>query len=129
MKEKVFNISKFVMFFVAMIQLALSQIHIDIITKVFATNVGFYLFLFIIFGMIIALNVVSTKSDGKMLVVAFGAIMSSAAGIKYLQMVLADISAGNLLTFQEASISIYFSIFSIVVYLLGTILLFITREK
>jgi hypothetical protein len=129
MKEKLFYISKWSVFFIAIIQLAISQIHIAIITKVFETDVGFFLFLFIIFGLVSAFNAVSAKKGKKMYLDFTTAITSSLAGYRYLTTVFANIAPDKLLTFEDASISIYISIVAIFIYIVGTITMFLTKES
>lgn len=129
MKEKLFNIARFSMFAVALVQLALSQIHIAIITKIFATEIGFFLFLFIIFGVVVAFNSMNLKSGKNMLIDVVGVVIASLAGIKYLSLVLQDLAVPNLLTFDEARVSIYFSILTIAIYMIGLLVLFLTKGK
>ncbi|GAB6107252.1 hypothetical protein [Fusibacter bizertensis] len=129
MKEKVFNITRYSMFAIALIQLALSQIHIGIITKVFATNVGFYLFLFIIFGIVVAFNSINLRSNKNMLLDIVGSIVAAIAGIKYLSIIMDDLNSGNVLTFSEAKWSIAFTSIAIAGYLFGTIILLLTKGE
>ncbi len=57
MKEWILKIAVALVMINALGQLALSQIHILATTKIFANQIGFYLFLFIIFGLTTAFNV------------------------------------------------------------------------
>ena len=129
MKEKLFNIARWSMFAVALIQLALSQIHIGIITKVFASEVGFWLFLFIIFGIVVAFNSINLKKGKNLLIDILGVIVASLSGLKYLSLVITDLKMENLLTFAESKLSIYFSAFTIGIYVLGLMVILVTKGK
>lgn len=129
MREKIFNITRYSLFSISLIQLALSQIHIGIITKVFATDVGFFLFLFIIFGIVVAFNSINLRSNKNMVLDIVGSIVASVAGFKFLSIVLNDLKSGNVLTFSEAKWSITFTIIGIISYSLGTIVLLLTKGE
>lgn len=126
MKEKLFNGARFFMFTAAIVQLALSQIHIAVITKVFEESVGFYLFLFIIFGIIVAFNSVNLKSGKHLLLDIVGVVFASAAGIKFISQVLNDIKVSTVLTFQDAQISLLVSVITIAIYIIGLIIIIFT---
>lgn len=129
MKEKLFNIARFCMFAVAIIQLTLSQIHIEIIMKVFADEIGFYLFLFIIFGLVIAFNSVNLKRGKGILLDTIGVVAASLAGYKYVSLILTDLDMGGVLTLEEASLSLNFSILTIGIYTIGLVVILLTKGK
>lgn len=120
MKGKLFNISKYLIFITAIAQLALSQIHIDIITKVFDPAIGFYLFLFTIFGVLMAFNSSSFKSGEKTLLLVGGCAAAVITGILYLNVVFADIATAKLLTFEAAKTSIIAAVITIAIYVIST---------
>ncbi len=129
MKTTIYNISKYIILAVALLQLAISQIHIEIITKVYETNVGFYLFLFIIFGLVVAFNSISNKKKSKMFIDLFGSVVAVFAGYQYITIVFANIAPDRLLNYQDIQYSIYISIAAIAIYIIGTIILFLTNEN
>lgn len=116
MKEKIFTIAKFLIFATAILQLAISQLHIDIITKVFDPAIGFYLFLFTIFGVLMAFNSSSYKSGEKTFIFILGTLAAVITGILYVNVIFSDIAAGNLLTFKDAQQSIIIAISTITIY-------------
>lgn len=129
MKEKIFNITRFIMFTVAILQLAFSQIHIAITTKIFDTTVGFYLFLYIMFGIIVAFNSVNIKRKSNIWLSVLGCIGGSLAGLKYLIIVFNDLKGNNIITFTDVRWSVYLTIIAIVSYFFGLIILIITKGK
>lgn len=129
MKEKLFNLARFCMFAVAIVQLTLSQIHIAVIMKVFADEIGFYLFLFIIFGLVVAFNSINLKSNKGVVLDILGVLAASLAGYKYISILLEDLAMGNVLTMKEASLSLNFSIATIAVYIVGIIVILLTKGK
>lgn len=129
MKQRLFKISKFAISTMALFQLAISQVHIKVITKVFASNIGFYLFLFILFGLVMTFSLSSMKKAGKMPLYLVLTVAAIANGIIYLNMLFADIATGAYLTMDVALFSIVISMVTLAIYLLGTITILLTREK
>ncbi len=113
----------------ALLQLALSQIHINVITKVFASEIGFYLFLFILFGLVMTFSLSSMKRDSKKPIYIALTIAALGSGFVYLRMLFADIATGQYLTMDVAMLSIIVSILSLVIYLVGTIVILSTRDR
>lgn len=104
-------------------QLALSQVHILAATKLFATEIGIYLFLFIIFGLTTAFNgFLLDKRKGVVLLIVSGAI-ASGAGFVYLRLMQADVAAQAALTMEDVRTSAIAVGVSIVIYLVGSILI------
>jgi len=128
MKERIFKISKFVIAAIAILQLAISQVHIKVITKVFASDIGFYLFLFILFGLVMAFNLSSLKRDSKMPRYLMMTIAAIGTGLVYIIMLFADIATGQYLTFDVALLSIVASIAAIAIYFVGTAVILLTKE-
>ena len=128
MKETLFKAFKIITFVVAVGQLAISQVHIGLITKVFEPSVGFLLFAFITFGVVMAFNAVSFRRGSNPMVLVFGGLLSSSAGFLYVRLLFADLNAGNLVTMEEARLSIVLSILSIVAYASSTVVLLFTRN-
>ena len=128
MKERIFKISKFVIAAIAILQLAISQVHIKVITKVFASDIGFYLFLFILFGLVMTFNLSSLKRDSKIPRYLLVTIAAIGAGLVYIIMLFSDIATGQYLTIDVALLSILVSIAAIITYFVGTAVLLLTKE-
>ena len=128
MKERLFKISKFSIMTIAMLQLALSQVHIKVITKVFASDIGFYLFLFILFGLVMSFSLSSMNRESKMPLYLVLTIATVGTGIIYLNKLFADIATGQYLTADVAMLSIIVSIVALVIYCLGTLIILWSRN-
>ncbi len=103
-------------------QLAISQIHIEAITKVFANQIGFYLFLFMIFGLTTGFNAVLIEKPLSIASLIGSAILSSVGGFIYLRILQAEVVTQEQLTMGDINDSFRYVAFSIVVYLVGAIL-------
>jgi hypothetical protein len=104
-------------------ELALSQVHILATTKLFATEIGIYLFLFIIFGLTTAFNgLLLDKRRGVILLVVSG-VIAAGAGFIYLRLLQADVAAQATLTMEDVRTSALLVAASIVIYLVGSILI------
>lgn len=112
--------------------LALSQIHIGTITKVFAADIGFYFFLFIIFGFVTFMNSMNmrkkTSTIGNAILMLVFGILSSGVGIVYIKILLDDIKMENLLTMQDITVVLYLTIASVIIYGLGCIGILVTNR-
>ncbi|GKX29420.1 hypothetical protein SH1V18_19000 [Vallitalea longa] len=129
MKEKLLNITIYVTCTMALLQLVLSQMHISVITKVFATDVGFYFFLFIIFGLVTVFNMKNVKQSNNSILLIICSAIAIVVGIKYIHILLDDVSQGKLLTYNDIVVSLYNVIASIIIYGVGTITVVITKRK
>lgn len=104
-------------------EVALSQVHILAATKLFATEIGFYLFLFIIFGLTTAFNGLLLETPrGVILLIVSGAI-AAGAGFIYLRLMQADVAAQAALTMEDVRVSATLVAASVVIYLGGSILI------
>lgn len=104
-------------------EVALSQVHILAATKLFVTEIGFYLFLFIIFGLTTAFNGLLLETPrGIILLIVSGAI-ASGAGFIYLRLMQADVAKQAALTMEDVQTSAMLVAASIVIYLGGSILI------
>lgn len=126
MKEKIFKTAKFLVFATAIAQLALSQIQIEIITKVFEPSVGFALFGYSIFGVLMAFNSSSYQHGKKAILFIGGTILVVLTGLNYLRMLLLDINAGNLLTFADIKTGLILVVVSLAVYGIGSVVMLST---
>lgn len=112
--------------------LAISQIHISTITKVFAPEIGFYFFLFIIFGLVSFMNSLnlrkaSSNSGNAILTGIFG-VLASGMGLVYIKILLDDIAKENLLTMSDIRPTLYIVGASAVIYGIGCLVSVITYQ-
>lgn len=126
MKEKIFATAKYLIYIAALSHLALSQMHIDIITKVFEPTAGFLLFLFTIFGVVLAASTSSVQKGSRIEIFILGCTVAVIMGILYLRVIFQDIQAENLLTFDDVKLSVTVIISTLAVYVLGTATMLIT---
>lgn len=129
MKEKLFNITILLMSITAILQLAASQIHIKTITKVFVTEIGFYLFLFIIFGLVTLFNLTTIKKSTNDFMFVLCSLVVSGVGIKYLQLLLNDYNSYDSIKFKDIYESLYMVIAGIAIYAFGTIYVVISKKN
>lgn len=129
MKIKMFKISKFMISAVAMLQLAISQVHIKVITKVFDSTVGFYLFLFVLFGLVMAFNLSSMKKESKVAAYIVTTLLAISSGIWYVMLVFKDIATGKHLTMEIARLSLIVSIVALVIFTIGSVIVLMTKER
>ena len=102
--------------------LAISQIHIAAITKIFANQIGFYLFVFIIFGLTTGFNAVLIEKPFSVVSLIVSSILSSVGGFVYLRLLQADVLEQEKLTMADVSDSFQLVAFSIGIYLIGSII-------
>lgn len=129
MKKRLINITIIVMSLTAMLELALSQVHIKTITQVFATNIGFYLFSFILLGLIIIFNVLTIKKDCNKIMLTITTVLSTIIGLKYIQILIHDINNYSYVGFTDIKNSLILTIIGMFVYIIGTIILVVNVEK
>lgn len=129
MKTKLFNITIFIMSITALLELAMSQVHIKTITKLFTAEVGFYLFLFIIFGLVTLFNLTSIKQSTNNMLLIFCSTIAVGVGFKYIKILLNDFKVYDNIKFSDISNSLYVAIGGIVIYGLGTIIVLLTKPK
>lgn len=123
MKEKLFKVSKALIIAVSLIELAISQVHIEMITKLFTSYVGFYLFIFIIAGMLIMFNLSSMKVDdsGKVKEFILATIAAVASGGYFLMISFNDLATQESVIIEEIRLSLICIAAGMIVYALGTI--------
>ncbi len=114
---------------VALGQLALSQIHIGVITKVFEKRVGIFLFIFTLFCML-GLFMATRLSDSKDVIkhISINAI-AIILGAIYLTLLNSDVSVQDFLTFKDIASSVYLTSISIVLLLIDSVLLCTVYKK
>lgn len=96
-------------------QLALSQVHISIITKVFAKEIGFYLFFFIIFCLLTGFNTFLLERYKSIIFFSFINWITIAAGFIYLQILQTDVASQQALTLEDVQVSLILVLAAIVI--------------
>lgn len=102
--------------------LAVSQIHIAAITKIFANQIGFYLFVFVIFGLTTGFNAVLIEKPFSVVSLIVSSILSSVGGFVYLRLLQADVLDQENLTMADVGDSFQLVAVSIGIYLIGAII-------
>ena len=102
-------------------ELAIAQIHILAITKVFAKEIGFYLFLFIIFCLVTGFNALLLERYTGIIFFAFLNWITAGAGYIYLRILQSDIVSQQNLTFAEVRLSWLLVVISISICLINSV--------
>lgn len=129
MKTKLLNITILIMSITALLELAMSQVHIKTITKLFSAEVGFYLFLFIIFGLVTLFNLTSIKQSNNNALFILCTVIVVAMGVKYIKLLLNDYRVYENIIFSDISNALYLAIAGMIIYGLGTIIVVLTKPK
>ncbi len=120
-----YKITLIIMALVGLLELAISKIHIEAILIMFARQVGFYLFLFILFGILLIAILTSIKaldsSDMFKLVLSSGAACGS--GIYTAYLMWKDCIEQESILFHNIQYSFILLLFGIAVYLIGTLVI------
>ncbi len=121
MKQRITQLLSILLFITGVGTLALSQIHILASTKIFAAEIGFYLFLFVIFGLTTGFNAVLIEKPRSIFFFILSGLLASGAGVIYLRILQTDVAAQDALTMDDVQSSFQMAIGAIVIYLLGVI--------
>jgi hypothetical protein len=121
MKELVFKILAGIVLLNGLGQLAVSQIHILASTKVFASQVGVYLFVFVIFGLVAAFNIFLLHSRRALVFFSGASWISAAAGYIYIKIIQADVAAQESLAVTDVQSSCLLVIAAICICLVGSL--------
>lgn len=108
----------------ALATLALSQVHILAITKIFATDIGFYLFLFVIFGLTTGFNAYLANKRASIVLYIFTSFLVITSGFIYLRIMQGDVAQQEALTMSDEAIrnSFNLAVASLVIYTAGLII-------
>ena len=128
-KTLVFKLGRAGVYVAAIGQLALSQIHIEVITRVFEPSVGFFLFLFVTFGVVTAFSSSSLHKGTGVVPYLMMCTAAIVTGLIYQGIVIRDVRLANLLTLQEALGSLVFSFAVIAVYVVASVVMLLTRKR
>ena len=121
MKDWVFKITKGIVLINGLGQLAVSQIHILASTKLFASEIGVYLFMFVIFGLVTAFNTFLLKKLQGMIFFIVSCWVTAGSGYIYLKLLQADVAAQEALTMAEVNDSWMLAVISIGICLIGSV--------
>lgn len=102
-------------------QLAGSQIHISAITKLFAREIGFYLFLFIIFGLVTTFNAFLLDKKKGILFFAISCWVTAGVGAVYLNIIQTDVAAHKALSMADIQQTWVLVIVSIIILLINSL--------
>jgi len=120
-REIFLRIATSVLFILGIGQLAISQIHIAATTKIFANQIGLFLFIFMIFGLTTGFNAVLIEKPRSVFLLILSSAICSWGGIVYLRLLQADVLQQEKLTMAEVSDSYWLVAVSIGIYLVGAI--------
>ena len=127
MKNVILKIIVGIMLLSGVGELALSQIHILASTKVFATEIGIFLFMFIIFGLTTSFNgLLLDKRRGIFLLIVMS-LLAAGAGFIYLQLLLADVNQQSTLALKDVRNSALLVAASMIIYVVGAVLISVLR--
>lgn len=121
MRPLILRIITIVLFIVGTGQLALSQVHILASTKIFANEIGLYLFLFIIFGLTTGFNAVLIERLRSVISFVVSGVIASVSGFVYIRLLQADVLKQEALTMADVSDSWQLVMVAIGVYLVGVV--------
>jgi hypothetical protein len=123
MKAFAMKMAAAAVFINALGQLAGSQVHILAITKIFANEIGFYLFLFILCGLVTAFNVFLLETRKGLFFFIVSSWATAVAGYIYVRLMQTDVAAQERLSMAEVQASWTLVILSIGIYLIGSLII------
>jgi hypothetical protein len=104
-------------------ELALTQVHVLAITKLFVNEIGLYLFMFIIFGITATFNALSLEKRQSIIFFSVSCWVTAVFGYIYLSLMRADVAAQDNLTMADVQTSWLLIIISIGIYLVGSLVI------
>ena len=123
MKEWILKIAVGIVLINGLGELALTQIHVLAITKLFANEIGVYLFMFIILGMTASFNVLSLEKRLSIIFFAVSCWVTAIFGYVYLTLMQNDVAAQGTLTMADVQTSWLLIVISIGIYLVGSLVI------
>lgn len=117
------KIAKWLMLITAVLELAFSQVHIKAIIIMFERRLGFYLFLFILFGLLLVFLLSSMKSlDGSTIFkISATSLVASGTAFYCIMLMWKDYKANEVIKLEDFRISLFLMITGIAVYTLGSV--------
>jgi len=119
-KDRILTILRGIAIINAFGQLALSQVHISVITKVFAKEIGFYLFFFIIFCLLTGFNTFLLEKPKGIAFFTFINWLTAATGYIYLQILQTDVANQEALTLADVQLSLILVIVAIAICIINS---------
>lgn len=110
-----------VLFLVGIGQLAMSHIHIEAITKIFANQIGIFLFIFIIFGLTTGFNAILVEKPRSLFLLLLSSMLATWGGIVYIRLLQADVAQQEKLLMADVSQSFWMVVSAVFVYFVGSI--------
>ena len=123
MKDILLKVAVGIMLINGLGQLALSQVHILAITKLFANQIGVYLFLFVIFGLTASFNAFSLEKRRSIILFTVSSWLTAGIGYIYLSLMQTDVAAQGALTMADVRSSSMLVGISIAIYLVGSLVI------
>ena len=123
MKEWILKIAVGIILVNGLGELALTQIHVLAITKLFVNEIGLYLFMFIIFGITATFNALSLEKRQSIIFFAVSCWITAVFGFIYLRLLQADVAGQDTLTMADVQTSWLLIIISIGIYLVGSVVI------
>ena len=122
MKDLLLKITVGILLLNALGELAVSQVHILASTKIFASEIGIYLFTFIILGLTTAFNAYLLKKRQGLILFIASDLATVGAGFTYIRIMQVDVTAQKVLTMADVKSSWLLVLISIIIYLVGLLL-------
>ncbi len=113
--------TRMVLMITALIQLAVSQIHIEAITKLFVRDVGFFLFIFVITGLLVLFNLTSMgeTTAGNLGMFSIMTVAAVTSGCVYMYKVWTDYVTQTAVVWKDIQLTFIITAVVIAVYLIG----------
>lgn len=102
-------------------QLAISQIHISTITKIFINEIGFYLFFFIIFCLLTGFNTFLSENRRGIVFLILANWVTAIAGYMYVNILQTDVANQQSLAFADIQLSWTLVVAAIVICLINSV--------
>lgn len=102
-------------------QLAISQVHIEAITKIFVKEIGFYLFFFIIFCLLTGFNTFLLENRRGIVFLIFTNWITAITGYIYLRILQTDVANQDTLTLADVQWTWLLVIAAIVICLVNSV--------
>lgn len=121
------TVTRWLMIMVAVLELAFSQIHIRAITAMFTRELGFYLFLFILFGLLLIFLLLSMKAldAGSVFRILLPGLIASASAGYCIRLMWKDYMANEVIILNDFRLSVILLAAAMGVYLSGSVVILI----
>ena len=123
MKEWILKIAVGIVLINGLGELALTQIHVVAITKLFVNEIGVYLFMFIIFGVTATFNAFSLDKQRSIIIFTVSCWVTATFGFIYIRLLQADVASQDALTMADVRTSWLLIVISIGIYMIGSLVI------